>query len=45
MPAVVISVEAERFDSSSLLQYLTSEVALEEPEIESNDQNIPIAND
>jgi len=33
MPAVVISVAAVRVDNAILLDYLTSEVALEEPEI------------
>jgi hypothetical protein len=32
-PAVVIRVEAARFDNAILLDYLTSEVVLEEPEI------------
>jgi hypothetical protein len=44
MPAVVISVEAARVDNVILLDYLTSEVALEEPEIGSTDPNIPIDN-
>jgi hypothetical protein len=43
-PAVVISVEAARVDNAILLDYLTSEVALEEPEIGSTDRNIPIDN-
>jgi hypothetical protein len=43
-PAVVISVEAARVDNALLLDYLTSEVALEEPEIGSTDPNIPIDN-
>jgi hypothetical protein len=43
-PAVVISVEAARFDNAILLEYLTSEVALEEPEIGSTNPNIPIDN-
>jgi len=43
-PAVVISVEAARVDNAILLDYLTSEVALEEPEIGSTDPNIPIDN-
>jgi len=43
-PAVVISVEAACVDNAILLQYLTSEVALEEPEIGINDPNIPIDN-
>jgi hypothetical protein len=44
MPAVVISVETVRVDNAILLDYLTSEVALEEPEIGSTDQNILMAN-
>jgi len=44
MPAVVISVEAVRVDNAILLDYLTSEVALEEPEIGRTDPNIPIDN-
>jgi len=43
-PAVVISVEAGRVENAILLDYLTSEVALEEPEIGSTDSNIPIDN-
>jgi hypothetical protein len=43
-PAVVISVEAARVDNAILLHCLTSEVALEEPEIRSTDLNIPIDN-
>jgi hypothetical protein len=43
-PAVVISVEAARVDNAILLDYLTSEVALEESEIGSTDSNIPIDN-
>src|SRR3981189_1069755 len=43
-PAVVISVEAARVDNAILLDYLTYEVALEEPEIGSTDSNIPIDN-
>jgi len=43
-PAVVISVEAVRVDNDILLDYLTSEVVLEEPEIGSTDRNIPIDN-
>jgi len=43
-PAEVISVEAARVDNAILLDYLTSEVALEEPEIGSTDPNIPIDN-
>jgi len=45
MPAVVISTEAVHVDSAILLEYLTSEVALEETEIASTDINIPIDND
>jgi len=44
MPAVVISVEAAHVDNGILLDYLTSKVALEEPEIRSTDPNIPIDN-
>jgi len=43
-PAVVISVEAARVENAILLDYLTSEVALEEPEIGRTDPNIPIDN-
>jgi hypothetical protein len=43
-PAMVISVEAARVDNAILLQYLTSEVALDEPEIGSTDPNILIDN-
>jgi len=43
-PAVVISVEAARVDNAILLDYLASEVALEEPEIGSTDPNILIDN-
>jgi len=43
-PAVAISMEAVHVDNAILLDYLTSEVALEEPEIGSTDQNIPIDN-
>jgi hypothetical protein len=43
-PAVVISMEAALVDNAILLNYLASEVALEEPEIGSGDQNIPIDN-
>jgi len=45
MPAVVISVKAARVDNFILLDYLTSKVALEEPEIGITDPNIPIDND
>jgi len=44
IPAVVISVEAACVDNAILLDYLTSEVALEEPGIGSTDPNIPIDN-
>jgi len=43
-PAVVISAEAARVDNAILLDYLTSEVALEEPVIGSTDPNIPMDN-
>jgi len=43
-PAAVISVEAARVDNAILLEYLTSEVVLEEPEIGCTDPNIPIDN-
>ena len=43
-PAVVISMEAVRVDNAILLDYLTSEVAIEEPEIGSTDPNIPMDN-
>jgi len=42
MPAMVSSVEAARFDDAILLHYMTSEVALEEPEIRGTDPNNPI---
>jgi hypothetical protein len=42
--AVVISMEAALLHNAILLDYLTSEVALEEPEIGSTDSNIPIDN-
>jgi len=41
-PAMVISVEAAHVDNAIFLEYLTSEVALEEAEIGSTDPNIPI---
>jgi len=44
MPAVVIRTEAARVDNAILVDYLTSEVAVEEPEIGSTDPNIPIDN-
>jgi hypothetical protein len=43
-PAVMISVEAAPVDNAILLDYLTCEVALEEPDIASTDPNIPIDN-
>jgi len=43
-PAVVINVEGARVDNAILLEYLTSKVALEQPEIGSTDPNIPIHN-
>jgi len=43
-PAMVISVEAKLVDNAILLDFLTSEVVLEEPEIESTDPKIPIDN-
>jgi len=43
-PAVVISVEAACVDNAIHIDYLASEVALEEPEIGSTDPNIPIDN-
>jgi hypothetical protein len=43
-PAVVISVEATHVNNPILLDYLTFEVALEEPEIGSTDPNILIDN-
>jgi hypothetical protein len=43
-PAVVISLEAAHVDNAILLDYLTSEVALEEPKIGSTDPNITIDN-
>jgi hypothetical protein len=42
MPAVVISTDAASGDNAIRLDYLTFEVALEEPEIASTDPNIPI---
>jgi len=39
-PAVVISTEAAHVENAILLDYLTSEVALEQPEIRSTDTNI-----
>jgi len=43
-PAMVISMEAARVDNAAPLDYLTPEVALEEPQIGSTDPNIPIDN-
>jgi len=43
-PAMVISVEAARVDNAIIHDYLTSKLALEEPEIASTDPNIPIEN-
>jgi hypothetical protein len=43
-PAVVISVEAPCVDNAFLLDFLTSEMPLEEPEIRSSNPNIPIDN-
>jgi hypothetical protein len=42
MPAVVISLEAARVDNAVHLDYSTSEMALEKPEIGNTDRNIPI---
>jgi len=44
MPAVVISTDSASLDNAILLDYLTSEVAHEEPEIGSTDPKIPIDN-
>jgi len=44
-PVVAVSVEAVGVDNAVLLDYFTSKVALEEPEIGSADLNIPIVND
>jgi hypothetical protein len=43
-PAVVISMEAARVDNPIILDYLTSKVALKEPEIGSTDPNYLIDN-
>jgi hypothetical protein len=43
-PAIVNSVEAAPVDNAILLEYLTSEVALENPQIRSTDPNIRIDN-
>jgi hypothetical protein len=44
MPTAVISTDAACVDNSILVDYWTSEVALEEPEIRSPDEDIPIHN-
>jgi hypothetical protein len=44
MPAEVISMEAARVENAILLDHLTYNVALEEPEIRSSDPNIPMNN-
>jgi len=44
-PAKVSSTETPRVDNVILLDYLTSEVALEEHDIRSTEANIPIGND
>jgi hypothetical protein len=44
MPSVVITVEAVHVDTAILLDYLTSKVAIAEPEIGSTDPNILIDN-
>jgi len=41
-PAMVISMEAARVENAILLDYLASELGLEEPEIGSTDPDIPI---
>jgi hypothetical protein len=41
-PAMVVSMEAALDDNAILLDYLTSEVILEEPDIRSTDLTIPI---
>jgi len=43
-PAVVISTEAASVENATPLDYLTSEVPLEDPEIGTTDPNIPIDN-
>jgi hypothetical protein len=43
-PAVVISVDAPRVNNAILLDFLTSEMPLEEPKIGSSNPNIPIDN-
>jgi len=44
-PAVVFSMQASSIDNAILVDYLRSEVALEEPEIRGTDPNIPTVND
>jgi len=44
MPAMVIRLEAAHVDIAILLDYMTSDVVLEEPEIRSTAPNIPIDN-
>ena len=44
MPAMLIGMEAVHVDNAIILDNLTSEVALEEPEIARMDPNIPIDN-
>jgi hypothetical protein len=44
MPAIVISMKAARVDNAILVDYFTSEVALEELEIGGTDPNISIDN-
>jgi len=43
-PAVVISMDAGHVDNAIVLDYLTSEVVVAQPEIRSTDVNIPIDN-
>ena len=43
-PAMVINMEAARVENAILLDYLTSKVVLEEPEIGITNPNIPIDN-
>jgi hypothetical protein len=45
MPAMVFSMEAACVDNAILLDYMTSKVVLEEPEIGRTDSHIPIDND
>jgi hypothetical protein len=44
MPAIVISLKAACVENAILLDCLTSEVVLEEPEVRSTDRNITIDN-